>query len=60
MSPVEGFVAGEADDFPAKIRLTLFVIGTCNDDRIGNAKRTRVIESSAYDLAYARIGRGLG
>jgi hypothetical protein len=52
--------AGDADHFPATMGLTLFVIGaTCAKSRRTHG-RTRVIESSAYDLAYARIGRGLG
>jgi hypothetical protein len=52
--------AGDADHFPATMGLTLFVIVTIARNLVGRMRRTRVIESSAYDLAYARIGRGLG
>jgi hypothetical protein len=77
MSLVERSFAGDADHFPARMGLTLFVIADvhsryrrrlvrrrveglrCLD---GNwfVKRIGVIESSADDLASARIGRGVG
>jgi len=52
--------AGDADHFPARMGLTLFVIGEAARNLVGHMERMRVIESSAYDLGYARNGRGLG